>query len=502
MNRAQGKTRQRAFIGALVIPSAAWLLLSAVGATKVLDYDTGEKRVKHEISEDAGLGTITQEVDSWISDRVPFRSILLSINSGLDHVLEFPYNKLIEPLLLKHAGGKTVAEIPEGGNPQIPAGNAVNPSGEMDGAGNGYVQETPDAGYLPVKILGTGTEKALQGRNKWLFYANALDSYQGMDLPTEDEMDRTCTYLNDLHTICEEKGIQEISIFYPNKESVYDEYMPDIEKGETSRMLMLEKYAKEHYPDLPMDYIYDEMLEAKPTNLLYRKQDTHWTIQGALVGLNNMYRMLGLPEIDTASLKYKVVEEAHGDLYYLANLPESEYGPEQVEVCDYKEEIWDTVVNERNEGDTVWKVTSDIPDGKRLVVVGDSFMHAMMPVLGCDFSSVYFVNWKEIDEADWSMFEAADYLVVEAVERNCTNIEYALAQVNEHLGAKTQASEEQVSDEAVSDGTAKYGATADEAVHAESEAEDSSAEESVKEESAGDESVKTEEVKSGHVKNE
>lgn len=440
MNRAQGKIRQRAFIGALVIPSAVWMLFSSIGADKVLDYDTGENRAKHEISEDAGLGTITKEADEWIADRVPFRSILLSINSGLDHVLEFPYNKLIEPILLKHAGGS--AEVVDNGTVENDTGSGSilpEPFGQREEKDTdkeeqkGYVPEKPDAEYLPLKLLGTGSEKALQGKNKWLFYAGVLDSYQGLDLPTDEEMEKTVTYLNDLHTICESRGIQEINIFYPNKESVYSEYMPDIQKGETSRMQMIEDYAHEHYPNLPMEYIYEELLEGKSENLLYRKQDTHWTIHGALIGLNRMYQMLGLPEIDTDSLTYTVAEESQGDLFYLANLSKSEYPPEQEEVCNYKSEISATIVTQSNEVATILEMTSANTEGKRLVVVGDSFMYRILSLLACDYSNVYFVNWEEIDQADLSMFDRADCIVVEAVERNCTNIEYALAVVNEHM---------------------------------------------------------------------
>lgn len=431
MNRAQGKFRQRVFIGALTVPTAAWLLLSAVGIGKYLDYDTGENRVKHEISDEAGMGEITQEVDSWISDRVPFRSILLSLNNAFDWILELPYNKIIEPILLKSAGGATGSADTS----SVSSDNTEEGTTEQVTVGkNGYVQETPDSGFLPVKYLGTGTEKAIQGRNGWLFYANVLTSYEGLDLPTESEMETYLNNLNEFHSICEARGINQIFMYLPNKESIYSEYMPDCEKGETSRIRMLEEYAQTNYPELPFEYFYDELEEGKSENLIYLKRDTHWTSPGAAIGVSNMYRMLGLQELDLESLTYRNTEGGYGDLFYLANASKEEYEPEDGLLCNYKEDIDETVVREDNETASVQKYTSDAPGGEKLVIVGDSFVNTMLQFLRCDFSSVYYVCWDSIDQADWSMIRDADYLVVESVERNIDNIAIAVETLKAGLG--------------------------------------------------------------------
>lgn len=459
MNKAQGKLRQRVFAGALIVPSAAWILLSAVGIGKKLDYDTGEKRVKHEISEDAKLGNITGELDAWVSDRVPFRSVLLSINSGLDWFLELPYNKIIEPLLLKKANaayGTTeetaaqTATVPE--HTEGKPSSAENESEQNTGQdvpkddsqsaetvteeipSNGYVQETPDAGYLPLKILGTGKEKAIQGRNGWLFYANVLDSYQGLDLPTDAELEEYFQSVLQLHAICEARGMEQIFIYYPNKESVYSEYMPnDCDKAEKSRIQVIEEYAKENYPDLPFEYIYDEIMDAKDTNLLFQKQDTHWTTAGALIGLNNMYRMLGLPEVDETSLGYKEQEGKYGDLFYLANASKEKYEPEVSTEFVYNPEMEATVIKDLNETQTIQNYASANPNGKMLVVIGDSFTNAMTPILRCDFTRYYYVCWEDIKDADWSIINQADYLVVEAVERNTDNIQLGIVSLIQNL---------------------------------------------------------------------
>lgn len=459
MNKAQGKLRQRVFAGALVVPSAAWILLSAVGIGKKLDYDTGEKRAKHEISEDARLGNITGELDAWVSDRVPFRSVLLSVNSGLDWFLELPYNKIIEPILLKrantaygttedisaqtatepeHTDGNTsssedasvqtiVQDVPVDDSQSADIVTEEIPSG-------GYVQETPDAGYLPLKVLGTGKEKAIQGRNGWLFYANVLESYQGLDLPTDKELEEYFQSVLQLHAICEARGMEQIFIYYPNKESVYSEYMPnDCVKADKSRLQVIEEYAKENYPDLPFDYIYEEILDAKDKNLLFQKQDTHWTAPGALVGLNNMYRMLGFPEVDEDSMGYTEQEGKYGDLFYLANAAKEDYEPEVSPEFVYNPEMEATVIEDVNEAKTIQNYASANPNGKMLVIIGDSFTNAMTPILRCDFTRFYYVCWEDIENADWSIINQADYLVVEAVERNTDNIQMGIISLIQNL---------------------------------------------------------------------
>ncbi len=99
MKKRDSRLRIRIFSCLLIIPTVLWLLLSLTGAAADLDYDTGEKRSKHELSEDTSVSNVTDEVESWYDDRVPFRSVLLSVNSYAAYFAELPYNKIIEPII-------------------------------------------------------------------------------------------------------------------------------------------------------------------------------------------------------------------------------------------------------------------------------------------------------------------------------------------------------------------------------------------------------------------
>ena len=66
-----------------------------------LDFDLNEKRLKATISEPVNLETITFELENYYNDRIPFRSILITLKRNIDKILEEPYIKNIEPILLK-----------------------------------------------------------------------------------------------------------------------------------------------------------------------------------------------------------------------------------------------------------------------------------------------------------------------------------------------------------------------------------------------------------------
>ena len=75
------------FLAVLLVPAILWGITGLFGLNKYLDYDTNEKRNKHELAEDLSLGNLTSELEAYYNDRVPFRSVFLSVNRGIKAVL-------------------------------------------------------------------------------------------------------------------------------------------------------------------------------------------------------------------------------------------------------------------------------------------------------------------------------------------------------------------------------------------------------------------------------
>ncbi|MCQ2510835.1 MAG: hypothetical protein MJ116_10285, partial [Lachnospiraceae bacterium] len=234
MKRKDSRRRIRIFYGILIIPTLLWAVLSLVGAAKILDFDTGEKRNKHVMAEDTNLSNVTAELETYYDDRVPFRSILLNMNSTLNWIVELPYTKVVEPVLIRWANvsldkkaqesamiadsssGADAAPVPEGeavpdsevlpgegvAGGDVPAGEV--PGGEVPADGvpvegvpaegvpadgtlaDGtpavlpilppYYESPVEVGYYPFKEVGDGV---IQGRDGWLFTMESYNDYTG-----------------------------------------------------------------------------------------------------------------------------------------------------------------------------------------------------------------------------------------------------------------------------------------------------------------------------------
>ena len=67
---------------------------------------------------------------------------------------------------------------------------------------------------------------------------------------------------------------------------------------------------------------------------------------------------------------------------------------------------------------------SDADNDKKVVIVGDSFLVALMDYLPGDFRHTVFINWQKISETDPSLFADADILIYEFVEKYAFMIPY------------------------------------------------------------------------------
>ena len=81
------------FLSLILLPSIVWgiLSLAAPGLVKKLDFDTGENRNKVKMPETIDISTLTSDLESYYNDRVPFRSVLYSLQKNMENGLEQPY---------------------------------------------------------------------------------------------------------------------------------------------------------------------------------------------------------------------------------------------------------------------------------------------------------------------------------------------------------------------------------------------------------------------------
>ena len=177
-------------------------------------------------------------------------------------------------------------------------------------------------------------------------------------------------------------------VIAPNKEGIYSEYMPErmqrARSSDKSRMDAAVEYLKKHTKAVFVN-LKEPILEAKNDfpYRLYFKKDTHWNNIGAYIGfeaiahaLNGMGYQVPLkpltPEMITESGKQ------HVDMH-----------PEAMEMnyrIDYLSRTETDCAREEGEQYVFVCKNKGTANGKKLMVLGDSFAGALMPFLNKAFS--------------------------------------------------------------------------------------------------------------------
>ena len=282
--------------------------------------------------------------------------------------------------------------------------------------------EEKEQEYLPPNII---NEKVIEGREEWLFYYgdNSENYYLGSNLMTEEEMQNYTERLMILSELCQKKGIEFQMIIMPNKEQVYDEYMPSYTiVNEYKRVQRLVDYIKDN-SGIEVMYLLEEIRSAKKYGRLYYQCDTHWNELGAFIGVQELYKKIGIDTTSIEDITYTKKSKSGGDLIGLGALNASKYtndigyDVEYKKAIDFMEETKE-YVDDNEEIYKYVKIKSEAKEERKLVLIGDSFRTAMVPYLAKDFANASII-YRDVVGKEMANNEIrnADVLVLELVER-------------------------------------------------------------------------------------
>lgn len=384
------------FMCLIILPSVIWGGIKAMAhfypeINDAVDYDIGENRKKAKFPTEFNIDTITVELEQYYNDHVPFRSSIITINNTMTNAAEDVYKAKIRPVLVSVLYGTNEGEKKE--------------------------QE-----YLPPNII---NEKVIEGREEWLFYYgdNSENYYLGNNLMTEEEMRNYTERIVILSELCEKKGIKFQMIIMPNKEQVYDEYMPSYTiVNEYKRVQRLVDYIKDN-SEIEVMYLLEEIRSAKKYGQLYYQCDTHWNELGAFIGVQELYKSLGIKTTSMEDIIYSDKSVSGGDLIGLGALNASKYTKDIGYDVEYKEEIsfLEETKEYADENEETYKyvnIESEAKEQRKLVLIGDSFRTAMVPYLAKDFADASII-YRDVVGKEMANNEIknAEILVLELVER-------------------------------------------------------------------------------------
>jgi hypothetical protein len=179
---------------------------------------------------------------------------------------------------------------------------------------------------LKVKLLGVSPVRSVVlGKESWLFYCsealddgNTFNDFRGTIPLSSAELEKVQKKLEDNTRMFERMSILYLAVVVPNKNTLYDEYLPDDIRRfrPVTRLDQLVSHLKEHSNVKILD-LRDAFRKAKNSHPLYWKTDSHWNSYGAYLGYSEIVRTLSarlpaLRSIPIAGGKVRVETSPNG----------------------------------------------------------------------------------------------------------------------------------------------------------------------------------------------
>lgn len=247
--------------------------------------------------------------------------------------------------------------------------------------------------------------QVLLGKNNWLFYKTELDGhplwdYMGINHFTDDELAAIAANLVSMRDGFNALGVDFYVTALPNKEIIYEEYMPDTvaRVDEVSRAEQLADYIWDN-TDLVYVYPKQALLDAKAEGQIYYQTDTHWNQKGAFVGMQQlMHEAYGVEAKDLDSVSFDITSnDLAGDLAVIGG------------------------VADKYNIDTTYVFDADTADKAQYrdevaLVVGDSFSGFLSTIAKGYYKEVHWIYTKDFTMSMLDEYDA-DVVIWESVER-------------------------------------------------------------------------------------
>lgn len=470
------------FLAVLMIPTVSWGIITALDCCglnimETLNYDVGEKREKNELAGQMTRTSIFVELENYYNDRVPFRSEIITANKKLTGLVEKPYNNFLEKKYVKteetskvaSAGIKDAGEKAEEQEQPVVSFWDLNLLGENNETADeentnsaeetgeetisptseemlaSTEEETPaeiseetddevtdteqsdvveeeitedeSTSELPLRVIG---DRVIPGADGWLFWGDLrnIDTFARNNLKDESELAGFATSFISLKADCDYAGKELRCIVVPEKETIYPEYYPKVERN--GDICLTQQICQYMAVNSSVTFIYpkDELMRCKGKYQLYYKHDSHWNAAGGYIGTAPLLSSLGVavPSLDSIYTAPVTIES--GDLVLLSGLTNEEYAYDTNYDVGYMNHVGvfssESFLSDVSRID----ITSQSENHKMLVLIGDSCKMNMLPFIAPNFDRVVFIHKNAVsNESVKDVIKQADVIVLESSER-------------------------------------------------------------------------------------
>ena len=254
------------------------------------------------------------------------------------------------------------------------------------------------------------TEDVVLGEDGWLYFADTLPDYAGLDPMTDREIFSAARNLGLISEYCESQGARFLFTVAPNKNSLYWSNMPDLTLPAARKPHDAKRLA-EALAGQSVDYLDLFALFRGQEETLYFKTDSHWNGKGAALAADAVNEALGRSS-DYFAGPFTQEEVHKGDLYDML-YPAGE-GLETDQVYGGELTVEYDVPIRSAENLTI--MTHGGGEGS-LLMFRDSFGNNLYPYLADSFDASLFSRSLPY-RLDLVSQREADCVVAELVERN------------------------------------------------------------------------------------
>ncbi len=285
--------------------------------------------------------------------------------------------------------------------------------------------------HIKFFVFGSSPEPArvMRGKEQWLYFSDTaaiMPCYAHRNLMSSSELELRLRHWESLQAACSVDSITYIRVFWPEKQTIYPEYMPWsmrwLIRGPVSLADQM-VFAWQKY-DSPLRFVdvRQDLLKGKANHQLYLKFDTHWNSYGAFLAYRSFFRqtetIFKVKPLNVADYDISTELVTDGDLLQFIGIPDQSIITDRVPVFRLKQAgkgYSETVLPAYPEKTTY---TRNPNCGNRLKVLcfSDSFGMALQPFFSMSIYEMIFY---------WGYYEPEvirnikpDVVIDATVERN------------------------------------------------------------------------------------
>lgn len=258
-------------------------------------------------------------------------------------------------------------------------------------------------------------DDVIMGSDGWLYYAKTLDDYFNVPSVSDRGINNIAHSLKMMQSYIEASDSSFVIAFAPNKNTLYSNHMPAnyVQSGNVGNLDRIEAAMLTE----GVNFVSLQDLFKSQNEEYYRKKDSHWNYEGALMAYNAMMEKTGVEYNAYDDMLFAESYEWTGDLSNMLYASDAPLDGQRVPMKSfgYKYTSKQTKV-ESNRLDTYNQ------EGRgRAIIYRDSFGNTLIPFFAENFAECYFSKITPYNMADVDEFKP-DVTIIELVERNIPNL--------------------------------------------------------------------------------